>query len=141
LALKGEAEDWGAEGRLELWSYAFQSISEKPFLGTGIGTLWKGLLFIGGVDNYHNIYLQMWAQVGFIGFILFLFWSFYLFRALFFLKKYFPFLGTLLLLNVIIYYIKSFLMFQYFDAEIWTLIGVASGLYLLYVRKVCGLQK
>jgi len=141
LALSGEVEDWGTEGRLKLWKLALESFFSSPLTGSGIGALWKGEPLIEGVNNYHNIFLQFLAQIGVIGFILFLIWTFHLFRTLYVLKRHFPFISSILMVNLLIYYAKSLLMFQYFDLEIWTLIGLTCGLYLVYTKKVCLCQK
>ncbi len=141
-AISGSGEDYGTEGRLELWDYAFKTIKDHFLLGSGIGTLYKGFPEIGGVENYHNIFIQMFAQVGFIGFILFTLWSIWLVYTSFRLRtpfsekeKTFKVLIDIVFINILVYYFKSLLMFQYFDLEIWTLIGILGGLYILYENK------
>ena len=74
--------------RVYIWKYAAELIAEKPLLGYGVGDakdeLTKSLqdcdaLFWNGVKNvplnrkslnYHNQFLQSWAEVGIIGFLL-----------------------------------------------------------------------
>ena len=138
--LSGKSDtDLGTLGRLELWNYAFKSFIENPILGTGIGTLYEGKKEIGGVHNYHNIFLQILAQTGVIGISIFLFWTFWLVftswqNVKFFWKigdKYFYVVANITFINILIYYFKSLLMFQYFDLEIWTLIGITGGLYVI----------
>ncbi|NPB07096.1 MAG: O-antigen ligase family protein [Aquificae bacterium] len=131
-ALRGEAEDWGTEGRLELWHYALKAFTEEPLTGTGLGTLYAGLPSIGGVNNYHNVPLQLLAQTGLVGLTLFLLWSLFLFLTAFRLKRAYPLEGSVLLVNLLTYYFKSLLMFQYVDAEVWTLVGLTGGLYARY---------
>ena len=131
---KGEVIDYGTLGRLELWNYALKSFFAAPILGSGIGTLYKGLTEIGGVHNYHNIFLQFLAQIGLIGFLLFLIWSFWILYISYLNMKYLnkleiSFLTKLVFANILTYYFKSLLMFQYFDLEIWTLIGFVGWLY------------
>ncbi|WP_169740259.1 O-antigen ligase family protein [Thermodesulfobacterium hydrogeniphilum] len=136
-SLAGEIEDYGVLGRIELWTYAIKSIEEKFFTGTGIGTLYGGLNEIGGVQNYHNVFLQFFAQIGFIGFILFVIWTLWLFIMAYKLHKFYFFnfrlklIAYIILLNFIVYYFKSLLMFQYFDLEIWTIIPTIFALYYL----------
>ena len=133
-ALKGEVIDYGTLGRLELWSYALKSFFEDPIFGSGIGTLYRGLDEIGGVHNYHNIFLQFLAQTGLIGFYLFLIWTLWVLYISYLIAKCLnnleiSFLTKLVFANILTYYFKSLLMFQYFDLEIWTLIGFVGWLY------------
>ncbi len=133
-AIKGEATDYGTMGRLELWNYALRSFFDNPVLGSGVGTLYKGIDEIGGVHNYHNIFLQFLAQTGLVGLFLFLIWTCWLFyvsysNSKFFVSTEYSFLSNLVFVNILVYYFKSLLMFQYFDLEIWTLIGFTGALY------------
>jgi len=138
-SFQGESVDYGVMGRLELWHYAIKSIIEYPILGTGIGTLYKGWKEIGGVHNYHNIFLQFWAQLGIIGLSIFILWSIFLiyisYKTYKKLRKFshsrLYYLSFITFLNINIYYFKSLLMFQYFDLEIWTLIGITGGLFAI----------
>lgn len=133
----GKGTDYGTLGRLELWQYVFKSFIEHPLFGTGIGTLYKGMMEIGGVHNYHNIFLQFLAQMGLIGLSLFLFWTFWLIYISFKNYKYYyhnendRFISLILLINLFIYYFKALLMFQYFDMEIWTIISMIGGMYVI----------
>jgi len=130
--LKGEALDYGTIGRLELWNYAVKSFFDSPLLGSGIGTLYKGLSEIGGVNNYHNIFLQFLAQTGLVGLLFFLIWTIWLFYKAYLIRflpyKEYSFLSQIVFVNILLYYFKSLLMFQYFDLEIWTLIGFVGAL-------------
>jgi len=140
--LKGKTSDPGLTGRLYLWETAITSIKEKPVLGTGIGTIHPAYYYGKGAyhnDNYHNVYLQFFAQTGLVGLILFGLWSARLFSAPAGFSVFRSgqvnsghLWGKILVLNLIAYYAKAFLMFQYFDLEIWTLI-IFSG--ILYVHK------
>jgi O-antigen ligase len=128
LYYQGKANDLGAMGRQALWSEAWQVIEESPIIGTGIGILGTGKTkYV--EDNFHNVYLQILAQTGFVGLFLFGVWSFVLFAMAAAISHSSPhrdprdvLFGKILLLNLLTYYFKSLFMFQYFDLEIWTLI-------------------
>jgi O-antigen ligase len=128
LYYQGKTTDLGAEGRHTLWTGAWRTIQENPIFGTGIGTLGDGRIQY-PEDNFHNVYLQIVAQTGMVGLLLFTAWSFVLFAMAAALSRSLPhrdfrdvLFGRLLLLNLATYYFKSLFMFQYFDLEIWTLI-------------------
>ena len=117
--------DFGVEGRKWLWAYALKSISESPLFGTGIGTFYQKIADVG---NYHNLWLQFFAQLGIIGLILFLFWIIIIIIRSFLLTKKLdktPYgeLSKIVFANLLVYYLKGLSMFQYFDMEIWTLIA------------------
>ncbi len=64
--------------RLRYWSYTWDMIQAHPFLGNGLNLYLKKLpYFIPAEEIYrgyaHNSYLQMWAEIGFIGLLSFLF--------------------------------------------------------------------
>jgi len=133
--INNENMDYGVSGRKELWEYAWKSIQEHPFLGTGIGTLYNGMKEIGGVHNYHNLFIQFFAQIGAIGFILFVIWSIILLLIAYKNMKEleyskYNFLSKLIFVNLLVYYFKGLFMFQYVDLEIWTLIS-----FLIFLRE------
>jgi O-antigen ligase len=72
----GEIDDFTAVSRLAIWGGAFTVFARSPLLGTGFGNL-RGLM--GGLLNLpegwtgdaHNLYLELLAETGFIGFLVF----------------------------------------------------------------------
>jgi putative inorganic carbon (hco3(-)) transporter len=72
----GEIDDFTAVSRLAIWGSAFTVFARSPILGTGFGNL-RGLM--GGLLNLpdgwtgdaHNLYLELLAETGLIGFLAF----------------------------------------------------------------------
>jgi O-antigen ligase len=138
---QGKTDDGGVAGRKILWNIAWDSFQNNPFIGTGIGAIDRHKENV-PEDNYHNIYLQFMAQLGLIGFSLFLIWTFLLLFATRSICHPSPvqspidiLLGKILFINFIVYYFKSFFMFQYFDFEIWTLVTFILVEYGHKIRK------
>ncbi len=71
-----EIDDFTAVSRLAIWGGAFTVFARSPVLGTGFGNL-RGLM--GGLLNLpdgwtgdaHNLYLELLAETGIIGFLVF----------------------------------------------------------------------
>jgi putative inorganic carbon (HCO3(-)) transporter len=71
-----EIDDFTTVSRLAIWGGAFNVIAHSPVLGTGFGNL-RGLM--GGLLNLpdgwtgdaHNLYLELLAETGLIGFMVF----------------------------------------------------------------------
>ena len=63
-------EDPGSVGRTNMWQYAGELIRTNP-LGVGIGNSIKALERLTGVDysegNFHNVYMQMFIDLGWLG--------------------------------------------------------------------------
>ena len=68
--------------RIYLWKHAAEIIAEEPLLGYGVGDAKKALIntfkvknipFSGNNYNFHNQYLQSWAEIGILGVILLMF--------------------------------------------------------------------
>ncbi|HEY2361167.1 MAG TPA: O-antigen ligase family protein [Candidatus Angelobacter sp.] len=72
----GEIDDFTTVSRLAIWAGAFTVFAQSPLLGTGFGNL-RGLM--GGLLNLpdgwtgdaHNLYLELLAETGLIGFMVF----------------------------------------------------------------------
>lgn len=72
----GEIDDFTVVSRLAIWGGAFTVFAQSPLLGTGFGNL-RGLM--GGLLNLpdgwtgdaHNLYLELLAETGLIGFMVF----------------------------------------------------------------------
>ena len=72
----GEIDDFTAVSRLAIWGGAFTVFARSPVLGTGFGNL-RGLM--GGLLNLpdgwtgdaHNLYLELLAETGLAGFLVF----------------------------------------------------------------------
>jgi O-antigen ligase len=65
--------------RIVFTEFALKSIAQRPLLGVGIGNFpWRTSYFLAETfydmrgDNVHNIYLSAWAEMGTIGFVLYL---------------------------------------------------------------------
>ena len=73
----------GSIGRIKMWMYALSLIIKRPIAGYGIGNSIRALIEYTGISfsdkNFHNIYIQMFIDLGIIGGI------FYLAIALYFL--------------------------------------------------------
>lgn len=62
-------------GRLENWSQALSLIRENPALGVGLGNYARALDPLAGERSpvtAHNLYLDIWAELGIVGLALFL---------------------------------------------------------------------
>lgn len=73
-----EIDDYTAVSRLAIWGGAFTVFARSPVLGTGFGnlqTLLGGLLNLpeGWTGDAHNLYLELLAETGLIGFVAFTF--------------------------------------------------------------------
>jgi O-antigen ligase len=72
----GEIDDFTTVSRLAIWAGAFTVFARSPLLGTGFGnlrTLMGGLLNLpdGWTGDAHNLYLELLAETGLIGFMVF----------------------------------------------------------------------
>jgi O-antigen ligase len=72
----GEIDDFTAVSRLAIWGGAFTVFARSPVLGTGFGNLralMGGLLNLpdGWTGDAHNLYLELLAETGLVGFLVF----------------------------------------------------------------------
>ena len=72
----GEIDDFTTVSRLAIWAGAFTVFAQSPLLGTGFGNLralMGGLLNLpdGWTGDAHNLYLELLAETGLIGFLVF----------------------------------------------------------------------
>jgi O-antigen ligase len=72
----GEIDDFTTVSRLAIWGGAFSVFARSPVLGTGFGNLrglMGGLLSLpdGWIGDAHNLYLELLAETGLIGFFVF----------------------------------------------------------------------
>ncbi len=69
------AQDTSRQHRIELWRKSLMVIKENPFFGVGLGNL---PIYIEPDKNLrapvnaHNTYLEIWAELGLVGFVLFI---------------------------------------------------------------------
>lgn len=74
----GEIDDYTAVSRLAIWGGAFTVFARSPVVGAGFGNLrplMGGLLGLpeGWMGDAHNLYLELLAESGLVGFIAFAF--------------------------------------------------------------------
>jgi putative inorganic carbon (HCO3(-)) transporter len=82
----GEIDDYTAVSRLAIWGGAFTVFARAPIVGAGFGNLrplMGGLLGLpeGWMGDAHNLYLELLAESGLVGFIAFAFLIVFALRA------------------------------------------------------------
>lgn len=107
-------------GRLFLWLEALELLKESLFgYGVGIGIIIANnqSFFEIPEPNFHNIYLQIFVDLGIFGFVMLLG------LFIFFLNNYLKSKDKLSL-GILIYFIVGFFQFTGYDIFIWYLIGI-----------------
>lgn len=66
-----------AEGRLERYQTAYETWTNHPFFGTGIGSFPLHFRGLDTIDYPHNIILELLSEIGIIGFLIFTFFILY----------------------------------------------------------------
>jgi O-antigen ligase len=85
LILTGRADKSDTSNRADLAALGFEKISDRPLLGTGLGSfmhLLDSASKTGDDVGIHNIYIRVWGESGILPFALFmLFWAISLWQA------------------------------------------------------------
>ena len=111
-----DSSDTSTTQRVELWSQAISTISQKPFLGTGLGAY---PYIINPLADYrtpiyaHNIYLDICVELGLIGF--FTFFGAIIFSIYIFLKNKDKLFSYFAIISIVI-----FLTHAIFDTPIYS---------------------
>jgi len=73
-------KDLSLTGRADIWPFVIDKIQERPLLGYGFAVFWNGLqgesayiwrALKWSVPDSHNGFLDLWIDLGFVGFFLF----------------------------------------------------------------------
>lgn len=120
--------DMGSLGRINLWKYFPDLITNYPF-GVGLGNSVSAIESVSGTDylesNMHNLYMQMFVDLGIVGGI------YYLILILYFLVKEYKKIFNPVIIILFCYFLISLL--QYRGAETPFIIFLST--YLIYVHK------
>jgi O-antigen ligase len=128
LSITTPSADQAINDRYYLWSNAVEIIMNYPILGLGIG--------LGGENSYftvHNVYLQILAELGILGFLLFagIFGT-----AIGMIRRSMKsctdsrlfVLVTALMAAIIFYLVTGFTMADFTEMEIWIVLAMISAL-------------
>ncbi len=89
-------KDMTLTGRTDIWPYSISKIQERPWLGYGFNGFWHGtrgesldmvLALRWAVPNSHNGFIDLWLELGFVGFSLFLLLIWSLILKIFFILR------------------------------------------------------
>ena len=151
--------------RLLIWNSTIDMIKDRPLLGSGLGTFPLHYLdyqadflqnnpdymqFLGKAAEAHNEYLQIWAEMGIIGLLLFLLIIIIFYRTnLNTIKKIKTIEGKIVVIGLIsgvtITLIHSIFSFPFHipavGAAFWFLIGLAVASEDIFVKKEKGVGK
>ncbi len=118
-------------GRARIWEYVWQTFLENPW-GYGLGNGMLAIEMISqaayNVENLHNLYLQMLIDGGFIGFIVYSIFTFYLLVIAKKELKQNPFLAF-----IVAYWVASFVQFRGGSSIMFYVLGV----YAVSRRQFC----
>ena len=114
-------DDPGSIGRTNMWRYAGKLIWTNP-LGVGIGNSIKALERLTGVDysegNFHNVYMQMFIDLGWLGGLA------YLSIVIgFIIKQFKNLINNPLVAMLYVYVIESLIQFKGGDSIIFFVLG------------------
>ena len=114
--------DPGSRGRLAMWKYAPATIVKYPF-GVGLGNVMPALETISPLkyteNNLHNIYMQMFIELGIFGGVFHLLVVLYWLRAN--LKRFFT---SPIVAMLYIYFLLALLQFRGGDTLLFCLLGI-----------------
>jgi len=151
--------------RLLIWNSTIDMIKDRPLLGSGLGTFPLHYLdyqadflqnnpdymqFLGKAAEAHNEYLQIWAEMGIIGLLLFLLIIIIFYRTnLNSIKKLKTIKGKIIIIGLIsgvtVTLVHSIFSFPFHipavGAAFWFLIGLAVASEDIFVKKEKGVGK
>lgn len=151
--------------RLLIWNSTIDMIKDRPLLGSGLGTFPLHYLdyqadflqnnpdymqFLGKAAEAHNEYLQIWAEMGIIGLLLFLLIIMIFYRTnLNSIKKLKTIEGKIIIIGLIsgvtVTLVHSIFSFPFHvpavGAAFWFLIGLAVASEDIFVKKEKGVGK
>jgi O-antigen ligase len=130
-------------GRLDLWQYAIQLFKQKPIFGNGLGSFsnLNSLYGQGSVNEAHNMYLQLLAETGLVGSVLY--FSFFIccliicFKAVKVCKYYRELLPMSLfsLMVCITFLIHGMVSFPIYIMNEGIILSICVGMSLSIIRK------